>query len=85
MIEGRKQIGFTLEILDDCLAHQRVGRHINHLFDRHQFHNAGKMQIAGPIHRPHPADANHILNQVTVDKRRSRLQLLFTGALIGLK
>ena len=64
--ERSQQISFALKVLYDSLPDERVWRGIDHLFDRNQFDNIRKMQIAGTVHRPHPANTDYILDQVTL-------------------
>jgi len=53
--------------LHDGLPDEWIWCGIDHLFYRYQFDNIGKMQIAGTVHRSHPADPNNILDQVTLE------------------
>ena len=66
MIKRGQQIGFALEVLHDGLPNERIWCSVDHLLDRNQFYNVGKMQIAGTVYGPHAADPNDILDQVAL-------------------
>lgn len=69
-----------LEILHNSLnSNDRVRSKVHHFLHGHQFHHIWEMQVAGAIYRPHAAYADHILNDVTVNKRNARLKLLARG------
>ena len=55
-----------------CL-HQRVGRHVDHFLDGHQFGYIRKMQVAGAVNRPHAAYADHFLDVIALDERNAGL------------
>ena len=79
MMERGKHVGFPLEILDDGFTHQRVRRGVDHFLDRHQFGDIGKVHVAGAVNRTHPANPNHLLNGITLGKRKTRLKLTRRG------
>ncbi len=82
VVEGCQDIGFTFKILDNGLSDQRIGGAVDHLFDRHQFHHTGKMQVTGTINRTHAAHADHFLDHIAIDKRCSRGQLYIDRPLL---
>ena len=76
MVECGEQVGFSLEVTDDCAAHQLVSRLVDHLFDRNHFDHIGKMQIAGAVNSSHSTHPDYILDQVAVGQGRAGIELL---------
>jgi hypothetical protein len=76
VIKRGEHIGFTLKILDDRLANQRIGGGIDHLLNSNQLNHIGKVQVTGAVYRPHAPHSNHILDAVTANQRNIRGKLL---------
>ena len=66
MMEGCQQIGFTLEILNDRFAHERIRRAVDHFLHSHQLGHIWKVHVTRAINRPHTAQPYNLLNCVTV-------------------
>jgi hypothetical protein len=75
MMESRQQIGFPLEVLDDRIAHEGVGRGVDHFLDRHQLRHIGEVHITCAIHRSHAAYADDLLNRITIREQSACLKL----------
>ena len=73
-----QQVGLALEIQHDGLPHERIGRDVDHLLDRHQLGDIREVQIAGPVDRAHAADADHFLDGSS--GLRARLQTAAAAA-----
>ena len=74
-MESCQQVGFAFEVLYNGLAHERVGRGIDHFLDRHQFRHIREMHITGAIHRSHAAYADDLLNRITIGEQSACLKL----------
>jgi hypothetical protein len=87
MIKRGEHIRFALEILDDGLPDQQVGRSVDHLLHRNQFNHIGEVQVTRAVNRPHAAHTDYILNTVAANQRDARLKLLLarTGTTIRFK
>ena len=75
MVERCQKIGLALEIMNDGLPRERIGRVIDHFFNGHQLGHIGEMQISGAINRTHAANADHFLNIIAIDQRQPGLKL----------
>ena len=78
-MECGKQVGFALEVLDDRIAHEWVGRGVDHFLHCHKLGHIGEVHVAGAVDRTHPANTNHLLNCIAVGKCKARLKLTWRG------
>ena len=76
VIQSHQYVGFTFEILNDCLPYQGVWCLVDHFFYSHQLQDIGKMQIPRTVNRSHPTYANHILDLVAVHQHDASTQLI---------
>jgi len=68
MVEGRQNIGFTLEILNNRLLDSRITGLVDHFFYSHQLNQLREMEIAGPVDGAHPANTDDFLDQIAVNE-----------------
>ena len=75
MGEGGQQVGLPLEVAHHHFVHGGVGGQVDHFLDRHHFGDVGKVQVAGPVNRTHPAAAVQRQDKVAVLQCDTRFQL----------
>ena len=82
MMQRCQQIGFTLKILDNRFAHERVGGAIDHFLHCHQLGHIWKVHVTRAIYRPHTAKPYNFLNRIPIGEGYPSLKL--TGSRIAL-